>query len=127
TGWRYLLTSSLNSPANPPSEPSTSGRRVRCTWDLSRSTACSPAWMETPASAYVTVRFRPPRRRAPRPLPPVQGRVLGSRPPLVPPSAPEPRSVTCVTVHPLVSSRPAVPRGRDCPLRGQRPARGSPD
>jgi hypothetical protein len=30
---------------------------VRCTFVLSSSTARSPAWMETPASEYVTVRW----------------------------------------------------------------------
>ena len=38
--------------------PITSGRIVRCTCFLSCATACSPAWIETPASEYVTVRGR---------------------------------------------------------------------
>ena len=64
-----------NRPAKPPRPPITSGRWARLIFVFSSSTACSPAWMETPASAYVTVRLR-----LPRPLPALQrlaGQALG--------------------------------------------------
>src|ERR1700755_2127502 len=57
-GFLDFFVSSRNSPAKPPRSPTTSLRQVRDTFDLSSSTACSPASIETPASAYVTVRLR---------------------------------------------------------------------
>src|SRR2546421_1413332 len=76
--------------------PITSGRVVRCTFALSSSTACSPAWIEPPASPYVTVRLR-----LVRPPPALHGWCSDSA-----------RSVTCVTVPPFVRRfRPVrVPR-----------------
>jgi hypothetical protein len=47
----YLFAFSRNRPAKPPRSPITSGREVFLTFDLSSSTARSPAWIETPASA----------------------------------------------------------------------------
>src|SRR4029450_2573056 len=57
-GLLYLPVFNRNRPANPPRSPITSGRVVFLTLDFSSSTARSPASIETPASAYVTVRLR---------------------------------------------------------------------
>src|SRR5439155_20292484 len=123
-GLRYLEISSRNSPANPPMSPITSGRSVRWTLVFSSSTACSPAWMETPASAYVTV------RRRPRPLPADQS-VLSvrtcSEPGVEVAAEPAPlapalflRSDTCVTFSPYASR---LPPPLLCRSRGQQRAR----
>src|SRR5207248_3131040 len=81
--------SSLNNPANPPMSPITSGREVRRTLSLSSLTACSPAWMDTPASAYVTVRLRP-----------VEAFQVWC--------SDSARSLTCVTVLPFVRRGPGA-------------------
>src|SRR5690606_9040351 len=97
-GLRYLVVSRRNKPTKPPRSPVTSGRVVCFTFDLSSSTACSPAWMDTPASAYVNPRLRPA-----RPAPATHSRrpvwAVAS-----PPGAASAllRSVTCVTVLPFV-------------------------
>ncbi len=55
TGSFHLSSFSENSPANPPTPPSTSGRVARSACGLSSSTAWSPASMLTPAAAYVAL------------------------------------------------------------------------
>ena len=55
-GRRYRVSAEAsNRPANPPSEPITSGRSVFATQPLIRSTALSAASMSTPAAAYAPV------------------------------------------------------------------------
>ena len=115
TGLRYFARSRRNSPANPPMSPITSGRSVRCTLVLSSSTACSPAWIDTPASAYVTVRRRPV-----RPLPADQSCFSGSGTGVaVVPERSAPalfmRSDTCVTFSPYASRLP--PQSIAAPVR----------
>src|SRR4051794_5881760 len=65
-GSLYLWMSDRNSPATPPSPPTTSGRLARAMRPFISSTARSPASMSTPASAYddflVSVISEPPRR-----------------------------------------------------------------
>src|SRR4051794_217107 len=91
-GLLYFCVLSRNRPEKPPRSPITSGRVVFLTFDLSSSTARSPASIETPASAYVTDRLR-----APRPPPAVQGR----RSPSAPLDPAPLRSDTWVTVFSL--------------------------
>src|SRR5690242_2127511 len=91
-GDRYRSGFNRNSPAKPPRSPITSGRLVFLTFDFNSSTARSPAWMETPASAYVTVRLRPVRPA------PVQGWRSAPSAPWAPAL---PRSDTWVTTLPF--------------------------
>jgi len=51
SGLRYFWVSSANSPANPPSPPTTSGRLVASTALFISVTARSPASMSTPDPA----------------------------------------------------------------------------
>src|SRR3954451_5204386 len=123
-GLLYFCVFNRNRPEKPPRSPMTSGRVVFLTFDLSNSTARSPAWIDTPASAYVTVRLRPP-----RPAPAVHGWRSAPSAPLDPALL---RSDTCVTVLPLVLhfDVPAVlaitggagrQRRPDCRPAGRRP------
>src|SRR4051794_6410845 len=111
-GLLYFCVFSRNRPEKPPRSPITSGRGVFFTLDLSSSTARSPAWIDTPASAYVTVRLR-----APRPAPAVHGWRSAPSAPLDPALL---RSDTCVTVLPLQlsSSRSRVVEGRGAARAG---------